>query len=338
MKRITAGDESYSHQLVAPAAEVAHPDPTWAERSYHLLFVDETLMVAVGRQLYPYDGRRTAFAGISTGATLFAIRAGDLFTRGDDPNRPDVGPLWVEVVRPLEEVRLVLDDAGLPVSFDLSYRGRFPAVPTERNIIEQAGRVVTDYMNFYQPGVYSGTVTVDGIEHNVVDWLGFRDRGWGIRKHEGSPRRGLVVFCACELPDSAVYVLFYETASGRRVFTNGWAIDESGVADTVAGVEHDLHFEDRLLYGGIFALEFASGRRATMSFRVRNRVFMTTIGYTAHAEGRRPAVEQHDLTDPVTARRLYGQIDNGSVFDFDGIPGYGFVETGLGVHAVYGPE
>ena len=68
---------------------------------------------------------------------------------------------------------------------------------------------------------------------------GFRDRGWGLRKHEGAPRRGFVVFAGVELPDAALYALLYETASGRRVFTNGWLMDESGVADTVVEAEHD---------------------------------------------------------------------------------------------------
>ena len=338
MNEITAGDESYTHQLVAPASAVIHPGPTWAERCYHLLFVDETLMVATGRQVYPYDGRRAAFAGVSTGLTEFAVRAGDSHSAGEDPDRPDVGPITVEVVRPLREIRLRLDEPGLPVSFDLSYRSRFPAIPTERNVIEQDGRVVTDYMNFFQPGVYSGTVSIDGVDRRIVDRAGFRDRGWGLRKHEGSPARGLVVFCACELPDASLYVLVYETASGRRVFTNGWMIEEGGVADLVDGVEHDLTFQERLLQHGVFSLRFASGRTATLSFEVRNRIFMTAIGYTSDPEGRRPAIERYDLSDPTTTQRLFGQIDNGCTFDLDGTAGHGFVETGLGRHAAYSEE
>ena len=72
------------------------------------------------------------------------------FAHGDDPDRPDVGALRIEAVRPLAQVRLVLDDPGLGLAFDLTWRARVPPVPTDRNRIERDGEVVTDYMNFFQ--------------------------------------------------------------------------------------------------------------------------------------------------------------------------------------------
>jgi len=333
---IGPADEGFSHQLVAPRAVTLHEHPAWAERCYHLLVADDDLIVNAGRAVYPHAGRRTGFAGVVGGGRLHALRAAEPLR--DDPDRPDVGAIRIEVLQPLERVRLVLDDPGGPASFDLVWEARFPPVATERNRIELKGEVVTDYMNFFQSGRYSGAVSAGGRETAVRDRAGFRDRGWGMRRHEGAPRRGLVVFIGAELPDSALYALLYETASGRRVFTNGWLMDETGVADRVVDADHDLDFAGTLLRGGRVGLAFASGEQRTLSLDVRSRMFLSAVGYAADPAGKEAGREVHDLADPGAVARLEGQTDNGCRFSLDGVEGHGYVETGLGIHARYRPE
>lgn len=336
---LTPLDESFTHQAVAPALKTTHVHPAWAERCYHLLHVDDDTTLAAGRAIYPHGGRRTGLTGVATAEAEHCLRLEEPFSPGDDPNRPDVGPLRIESVQPLQEVRLILDDPGLPFSYDLTYRARFPAVPTDPNRIEREGEVVTDYMNFFQSGHYSGSVVVDGREHQLRDRLGFRDRGWGLRKHEGAARRGMHVFCGAELPDRSVYVLLYETASGRRAFTNGWIIEDGGVSDHVTGAEHDLAWSnEHLLTGGTVELRFASGRTGSMDIEVENIIFLAGIGYTRDPAHKGPGFESFDLTDRHVIAELEGQNDNGARFRFDGEEGYGYVETGLGVHARYRPE
>lgn len=337
MTNLTPPDESYTHQLVAPAAVTAHVDPAWAERCYHLLHVGDGVILHAGRALYPHAGSRTGFAGATNGEVQHVLRAVEPFTVGEDPDRPTVGPLRIEAVRPLEEIRLVLDQAAFPLSFDLTFRSRFPPVPTNPIRIEQEGRVVTEYMNLFQSGLYSGTVVIDDQEHSVTDRAGFRDRGWGLRKHEGAPRRGLVVACFCELPDSALYLLLYETASGRRVFTNGWLIDERGAIDTAAAAEHDLVWDGTLLTGGTLVVDLASGARRVVEFEVAGRIYLSAAGYSSDPGPRRPGSERLDVTRPDVVAALDGQNDNACRFHVDGVEGHGYVETGLGAHARYRP-
>ena len=181
------------------------------------------------------------------------------------------------------------------------------------------------------------TIVVDGHEHSVSERAGFRDRGWGLRKHEGAPRRGLVTASFCELPDSALYLLFYETASGRRVFTNGWLIDKRGAVDTVAAAEHDLCWDGTLLTGGTFVVDLASGQRRTVEFEVAVRIYLSAAGYTPDADRRRPGADRLDVTCPDVVAILDGQNDNACRFRVDGVEGHGYVETGLGAHARYRP-
>jgi hypothetical protein len=334
---LSAADESFSHQLPTPQLETLYVHPRWGDRCYHQLFVDD-LTINAGRQLYPHDGRRFAFLGVATSEVQHCLRAAEAFKPGDDPDQPTIGGVTIEVVRPLEEIRLVVDEPGFPVAMDLTFTGRFDAVAADRHRIEQRGEVVTDYLNFFQSGLYSGTIEVEGKHYDVHERAGFRDRGWGLRKHEASGRRGFMMATWCELPEASIYTLLYETTSGRRAFTNGWLIDASGVADVATGIEHDLQFDGTLLTGGTLDVTWSSGETQSVEIEVKGRNFLSGIGYAIEEQRRAPGIDRFAITEPAVIASLDGQNDNASVFRVDGIEGHGYVETGVGLHARYRPE
>jgi hypothetical protein len=335
---ITPLDEAYGHQLVAPRATTVHDSPHWQERCYHLLFADTGLMLNMGRAIWPHAGVRRAFLGASDGSVQRVVRTEVPYVpapgAAQGPDDAEVGGIRVEAVRPLQEVRLQHESDGLRV--DLTWTARFPPVATSPQRVEQEDVVVTDYMNFFQPGRYDGVVELDGRRHEVRDRLGFRDRGWGVRKHEGAPRRGLVLAGFCELPDEALYMIMFETASGRRVLTNGWSIRAGGV-DPVVEIEHELAFDQHLLSGGTVLLRLASGASRRVRVEPRSRLFLAGVGYSTDPELTAPGAAAFDVTDPAVREALRGQTDHGCRFDVDGVPGHGYVETGLGVHARYRP-
>lgn len=336
MRRVSPADELYSHQLVAPRLVTAHLDETWAERCYHVLHLGPDLMVGMGRAVYPYRGVRTAFANVRAGDHQHSLRVERAFTLGEDPDAGRVGGVGISVVDPMREIALVADDPDAGFLIDLRFEARTIAIPTVPNVIELDGRVVTDYMNFYQSGYYSGEVRVGERRWTIERRAGFRDRGWGIRKHEGAPRRGFVLFASIELPDAALYILLYETTRGRRAFTNGWIVDADGVRDTIVAIEHDLTVERGLVEGGDLVLEFESGRESRLRFEVDNRHFLATGGYMRG--GAPVGARTWDVTDPEVLAVVDGQNDNGGRFWLDGVEGHGFVETGIGAHVRYKPE
>jgi hypothetical protein len=334
---LTAADESYTHQLVAPHLQTEYVHPRWGDRCYHQLHVED-LAINLGRQLYPHDGRRFAFAGIATPERMYCLRAAEPFAPGDDPNQATIGSVTIEVVRPLEEIRLRAVDPDFPVSLDLTYVGRFAPVPTDRNRIEVRGEVVTDYMNFFQSGLYSGTITIEGRRYEIRDRAGFRDRGWGIRKHESSSRRGIVLAVFCELEDRALYALLYETASGRRALSNGWLLDSSGLRDRATAIEHDLELDGTLVTGGSIDITWTSGETERIEFHNEVRNYLAGIGYALDPDLKQPGIEVFDLGDPEVVAHLDGQNDQGCHFEVGGQTGHGYVETGIGVHPRYRPQ
>ena len=88
----------------------------------------------------------------------------------------------VEVVEPLQTVRIVMDETeGMAV--DLTWEGLFPVVQEQPHIMRQGNRVTLDAQRFAQLGSWAGRIVIDG-EEIAVDpavWIGSRDRSWGIR-------------------------------------------------------------------------------------------------------------------------------------------------------------
>jgi hypothetical protein len=329
---IGARDEAYGHQLVAPRAQTQHDSPNWQERCYHLLFAGDGLILDMGRAVWPHAGLRRAFVGVSTGRVQHAVRTEAPL--GEDPDEPAVGGVEVRPVVPLRQVELRYADEAL--ALELTYRARFAPLPTTPLLVEQDGAVATHYMNFFQSGVYDGWVEVEGERHEVRERLGFRDRGWGVRKHEGAPRRGLVLAAFAEFAERALYLLLFETASGRRVLQDGWLIEDE--VTHVTEIEHDLEFTpDRLLTGGRLRVRLEDGRALDVELEPRGRLFLSAMGYSADAARQAPGRERHDLTDAAVVDALRGQTDHGTVFTLAGERGHGYVETGLGAHARYAP-
>ena len=195
-------------------------------------------------------------------------------------------------------------------------------------------------MSFFQSGRFSGTVALDGKEYAVDRRPGFRDRSWGMRKHDGAPGRGLVVFATAEFEDKALYVLFYETASGRRPYTGGWLMTEQGIVDTVTAAEHDLRFGEHWLDGGGARPDDGVGRDAhRLEFETETRLFLSGVGYSPEPGARypgqrrvRPDRPRHaprgSRARPTTARASCSTAR----------PGHGYVEIGRGTHVRYRPE
>lgn len=146
------------------------------------------IFLITGLGVYPNLGVIDAYATVARGERLVTVRASDAL--GDNRGVQQVGPYRIEVVEPLQKIRVVCDADELGVAFDLLWTGSFPAVEEPRHTLRRAGKVILDACRFAQLGTWSGVLRVEGQEFAVSDhqWVGSRDRSWGIRPvGEGEP-------------------------------------------------------------------------------------------------------------------------------------------------------
>src|SRR5918996_1738755 len=83
------------------------------------------IFLITGLGYYPNLGVMDAYATVRRGDTQWAVRFSDAM--GDNRLDQRVGPYAIEVIEPLQKVRIVCDSADMGIGFDLVWDGSFPA-------------------------------------------------------------------------------------------------------------------------------------------------------------------------------------------------------------------
>jgi hypothetical protein len=139
------------------------------------------VLLITGLGVYPNLGVIDAYGSVRRGDRQVVVRASDAVPENRMEQR--VGPFRIEVVEPLQEVRLVCEGEEHGLSFDLTWRSSFPALDEPQHIQRSGDKLMLDGCRFVQAGSWSGVLRVEGDEYDVRDdrWVGTRDRSWGIR-------------------------------------------------------------------------------------------------------------------------------------------------------------
>ena len=197
---------------------------------------DTFLITGLG--VYPNLGVIDAYASVKRGDRISTVRASDALPLD---RTQAVGPFRIEVIEPLQKLRLVCDGAAHGVGYDLTWEGSFPAVEEPRHIIRRNGRIIVDACRFAQVGTWEGTLHVDGEDIAVTPdrWLGSRDRSWGIRpvgeaEPPGKPADPSVpqgfwwLYVPLRFDDYGIVVIAQEEVDGTRTLNEAVRIWPAG--------------------------------------------------------------------------------------------------------------
>jgi hypothetical protein len=224
---LTSLDDFPIHQTSRPVAHVTGGPNHYDRYFFNGYTADGSIFFAVALGLYPnrlvIDG---AFSVVRAGEQVNVYASGRC---PDDRSRTRIGPLRVEVLRPMEELRVTLDATEHGVSADLVFRARTRAVEEPHFSLHDGIRTVFDYTRFTQFGTWEGWVAVDGarIECDPAEVLGSRDRSWGVRPvGERAPGPPLLtqlywLWAPVNFPDRCTHFDVQEHADGRRWHESG---------------------------------------------------------------------------------------------------------------------
>jgi hypothetical protein len=339
-------DEFPYHQITDTFAAVAGSDPQWNDGHY-LCAADEDGQVALTSNVRLYHNNDVLdgfvclrHAGRQHNLRLSRRLRPDMTTLG-------VGPLRLEIVRPLETVRLVLEPNDSGVTLDLTCHtvGSPYMGPVEITRID--GRLLGERATYEMAGRCEGWVDIDGhrIQLEATTTSFFRNHSWGNQPGRGGPRHGAPVsrrsprgtrqWVLWTMPDHSGF--YFEDPSGRAAAGRGAIMLEDRVVPS-ASVHQRLEFYPggRRLRGGDFELLDIEGRRWSYTFEDLGWVYCQGGGYFGgfddglgqgvyrgdlHAEG-----EVWDVSDPTT---VVGP--DGRPFEFDRAWAESFVRlTGAG--------
>ncbi len=183
---LTNLDDTLWHQLPLTFDHVGPSDSRFFDRYWFAIYAPHegvSIQVTMGS----YSNTNVLDAGVMV---LEGDRQHNLrVSRALRPRfEPHVGPLQVEVQRPMERLRLVCSPGAHALAFDLSWNAALPPEEEKPHHSRLNGRVQEEYQRFNQIGRVSGSLTVAGREVKVSDWWSARDHSWGIRPGIGGPQ------------------------------------------------------------------------------------------------------------------------------------------------------
>jgi hypothetical protein len=90
------------------------------------------------------------------------------------------GPIRIEIVEPLRQLRVIVDGEG--IAADITFTGRAFPIEEPRFTWRIGPRTMMDYTRLTQNGHYQGWISVDGAREALAPGvMGTRDRSWGVR-------------------------------------------------------------------------------------------------------------------------------------------------------------
>ena len=238
---------------------------------------DDPVFFAAAMGVYPNRSViDAAFSVVSGGVQRNVHSSGRMPV---DRRDTSCGSVRIEIVEPLQTLRLIVDHTAHGIGCDLLWRSRTVAVEEDRFVRHNGPRVVMDYTRLTQFGTWEGTLFTGDRELTVAPeaFLGTRDRSWGIRgvgePEGGAPGRQLPQFFWLWAPinfdDGATHFDVNETADGARWHWSGFDVPAIGPADPVLDTG-GLAVSAQPMRSVDWAIDWAPGTRrssaATLTF------------------------------------------------------------------------
>jgi hypothetical protein len=185
---ITNFDDYCIHQTAAPIAQPSQSDRNFYDRYWFNGMDDQgTYFFEIGLGLYPNRRIMDAHFSVSTGGKQVAFHGSRRAPK--ERGETQVGPLQLEIVEPMRQLRVVLAPNEHNIECDLLFTAA--SIPHEEpaNVMFDDGHLMMHNSRFTQMGYWQGYFSVDGVRCEVNRAVGTRDKSWGVRPI-GEPQGG----------------------------------------------------------------------------------------------------------------------------------------------------
>ncbi|MEZ5226218.1 MAG: methyltransferase domain-containing protein [Acidimicrobiales bacterium] len=283
-------DEYPFHQVTNTFAAVDRLDPSWNDGHY-LCVADQAGTVA-----FTSNVRLYANNDVLDGFVCLRHRGRQYNVRVSRRLRPAMehlgaGPLSLDIIEPLEAVRLVLDDNEVGIKLDITcHTANTPYMgPIEVRRVD--GRLLSERATYEITGECEGWVEVAGerivLERTTSSF--FRNHSWGFQPGRGGPRPygapapshrvpGLRQWVLFHLPDHGGF--FFQDPSGRAASGRGAILRGDRIVPVTDVVtELDFHEGDRRVRSGSFRLTDVEANVRNYEFEDLGWVYCQGGGY-----------------------------------------------------------
>lgn len=270
--RLYGIDELPYHQHPAPFHMVATSDAHFNDGYFFAFYADDWYFFA-GLRLHPNANVIDGWASVAHGGRQQVIRASRALRPGYDELR--VGPVRLEVLEPMQRVRLTADDNAAGIAFDVELSSQAPPIVEERYQHVKYGAVINDTLRYTTVCRAGGTARAMGTDLAIDGWHAMRDHSWGIRSSMSVPtklggtdktpdetfNRALRLWVPFECGDHTGFVNTHEDADGHPLDFEGRLDFADGRTVEVTGCRHALRYHPGSEWptGGTLVLTCADG-------------------------------------------------------------------------------
>lgn len=243
---LTKADDYPVHQTPEPIA-FAGSDRNFYDRYFFNGYSsDGAMFFAVAMGFYPQLGIADAAFSLIVDGVQHNVRASRHLVGGERLDL-SVGPIQIDIIEPLQQIRVRLDTNDSGIMADMLFTARHAPIEEPRFIRRNGTRMFMDYTRMTQNGVWSGAITNEGETISLEDGniMGTRDRSWGIRPvgaAESQPPVGgslaqfFWLWSPCNFPGHSVFAHTNDDANGlpwnrRAVIANADNMSEMDEVD-----------------------------------------------------------------------------------------------------------
>ncbi|WP_455834156.1 hypothetical protein [Pseudarthrobacter siccitolerans] len=242
---LTPYDDFLIHQTFDTIDHVASGDPRFQDRGlFNVHRKSDDLLLQLGFGVYPNQNMIDAWTAGVHADKQYNLRV----SRPLNHDRSDLnlGPIHIEVVKPMVEWRIWVDENEYGIQFDLVFRARTPAFEYNPVFIRRDNSVEHHQAHVLQSGTFDGWIRI-GDDKFEGPFIGSRDRSWGVRGPQpnepfdkksnvpvsststgagGAPTvRTTRAWIAAEFDDYALHGWFLSDADGNALIADGAIID-----------------------------------------------------------------------------------------------------------------
>ncbi|WIW95496.1 hypothetical protein [Altererythrobacter rubellus] len=324
---LSKGDEFPIHQTPEPVA-YAGTDRNFYDRYFFNGYAsDGSGFFALAFGVYPHLDVADAHFSFIRGSTQYCLHAS--CELGMERMAMKVGPISIEVVEPLHQLKVTIEETD-GIAGEFTFTGLSFPIEEPRFTHRIGPRAFMDYTRMTQNGHYEGWISLDGVREEMAEGTcGTRDRSWGVRPvgaRDMQPMPGAPTpaffwqWTPINFADGSLFFHVNNDEHGEAWNTRAaWAPVRADAADIAEGdgsMRTRLEAGTRWPNGGTLSLA-VPGAPEQLTFEPIGRFQMKGLGYThpewnhgLHHGMLKVAREDIDLAniDPLQPENLHVQV------------------------------
>jgi hypothetical protein len=283
-------DEYPYHQITETFAGVAGSDPQWNDGHYVCLCdADGNVSLTSNVRLYQNNDVLDGFICLRHQDRQYNVRVSRRLRL--DMDHLGAGPLRIEILKPMEELRMVLEDNEQDIALDVVCRSTTVPYMDPIEVVRIDGRLMSERATYELTGGVEGWVRVGDARYELTPSSSsfFRNHSWGNQAGRGGPRLGAPSGRRKRVPGVRHWVLFnmeshggffFQDPNGREASGKGVILLPDGSVPIVKQ-EHNIEMYEggRRLKCGSFRLVDADGQERTYEVEDMGWVYCQGGGY-----------------------------------------------------------